>query len=238
MSIKNGRDYLELVWKDPKSKRRYVVGELSRNGQFEFSYANEVHAAIDAGFELLIAFPDIDKTYKNENLFPVFASRLPDPKRKGIEAILKKYGVSEYDAYKLLKSSGARLPIDNLEFIDPIFDLESEKVVRNFYVAGTGFCLGCEGSSCKESIEVQLNEELRLEPEPKNRHDQHAIRITNNVGALLGYLPRYYAKGVSQLMRNNVTITCKAIEINKTSECLECIKVELTIEKDKNWSTC
>ena len=38
MSLQGGRDYLLLVWKDPKTKRRYIVGELSKNGQFEFSY--------------------------------------------------------------------------------------------------------------------------------------------------------------------------------------------------------
>ena len=106
MSIKDGRDYLLLVWKEPKTRRCYTIGELSKNGQFEFSYGYEVGKAIEAGFELLIAFPDIEKVYKNEKLFSVFSSRLPDPKRKGIDAILEKYGLSEYDHYNLLKKSG------------------------------------------------------------------------------------------------------------------------------------
>ena len=37
MSVKDGRDYLLLIWKEPKSRRRYLVGELSKNGQFEFT---------------------------------------------------------------------------------------------------------------------------------------------------------------------------------------------------------
>lgn len=84
------------------------IGELSQNGQFEFIYNNEVQEAIEDGFELLIAFPEIDKLYISDKLFPVFASRLPDPKRKGIEDILEKYGLAEYDAYTFLKRSGAR----------------------------------------------------------------------------------------------------------------------------------
>lgn len=232
MSIKDGRDYLLLVWKEPKTKRRYIVGELSKNGQFEFSYNYEVQKAIAAGFELLIAFPDIEKVYKNDNLFPVFASRLPDPKRKGIEAILEKYGLSEYDAYEFLKSSGARLPIDNLEFIDPIFNFESGKIVRRFFIAGTGFCLGCDGEFCEKSLEVKLHEDLRLMPEPENEYDRYAIKILNAAGASLGYLPRYYSEGVSQLIGNNTVISSKAIEVNKDTKCLECIKVELTIKKE------
>jgi len=230
MSTRGGRDFLQLVWKDPTTKRRYSIGELSRNGQFEFAYGFEVEKAIEVGFELLIAFPEREKVYKNDDLFPVFASRLPDPKRKGIEAILEKYDLSEYNAYELLKKSGARLPIDNLEFIDPI-DFESGKLQRRFFIAGTGYFLGCAGENCENSVEVNLHEELDLVPDPKNEHDEYAVKIVNARGTVLGFLPRYYSKSVCLMMGSDAQITCRVIDINKDSKCLECIKVELTIEK-------
>jgi len=124
MSIRNGRDYVYLVWKEIDTRRQYIVGQLSKNGKFQFNYGFEVKEAISKGFKLLIAFDDIDKVYENDILFPVFSSRLPDRKRRGIEKILEKYGLDEYDDYKLLKRSGARLPIDNLEFIDPTLSEE------------------------------------------------------------------------------------------------------------------
>jgi len=231
MSIKDGRDYLLLIWKEPKTRRNYVIGELSKNGQFEFSYGYEVQKAIEDGFELLISFPDIDKKYKNDQLFSVFASRLPDPKRKGIEAILEKYGLTEYNAYQLLKNSGARLPIDKLEFIDPIFDFESGEIVRSFFLAGPRYYLGCDGEECEKTIDVTLQEELKLMLEPENEHDEYAIKIINTTDTLLGYLPRYYAKGVSQLIKNETLIICKVIEINRDTKCNECIKVELRIHE-------
>ncbi len=89
MPLKDGRDYLLLIWKDPKTKKRFTIGELSKNGQFEFSYGYEYHKALSVGFEPLIAFPDSEKIYRHDELFPVFASRLPDPRRKGIDEILK-----------------------------------------------------------------------------------------------------------------------------------------------------
>ncbi len=64
-------------------------------------------------------FRELDKVYTDTVLFPVFASCLPDRKRKDIDKILQKYGLKEFDEYELLKKSGARLPIDNLEFIVP-----------------------------------------------------------------------------------------------------------------------
>lgn len=94
---------------------------------YEFSYGHEIEEAIKSGFELLIAFGDRNKTYENDMLFPSFSSRLPDRKRRDIARILKKYKLDEYDEYELLKKSGARLPIDNIEFIDPIFEDDKEE---------------------------------------------------------------------------------------------------------------
>lgn len=108
MSSKEGRDYLYLIWKDPITRRNYIVGQLTKNGQYEFSYGHEVKDE------------DIDKVYTSDSLFPTFSSRLPDRKRRGIERILAKYDLEEFNDYKLLKRSGARLPIDTIEFIDPI----------------------------------------------------------------------------------------------------------------------
>lgn len=48
-----------------------------------------------------------------------------------MKEILQKYGLNEYDEYMLLKRSGARLPIDSLEFIDPILDTDGS-VTRIF----------------------------------------------------------------------------------------------------------
>ncbi|KAK2322454.1 DNA-binding protein, partial [Clostridioides difficile] len=68
-----------------------------KNGLYEFSYEYEIDEAIKAGFNALISFDDISKTYYSEDLFSPFASRLPDKKRKDINKILDKYDMSEYD---------------------------------------------------------------------------------------------------------------------------------------------
>ena len=107
-----------------QSGQQYIVGQLTKNSRYEFQYCDEVKNAIEDGFAPLLCFPDLNKQYEDEKLFSVFSSRLPDKKRKNIKDILKKYELEDYDEYALLKRSGARLPIDNLEFIDPILDGE------------------------------------------------------------------------------------------------------------------
>lgn len=148
MSVKNGKDFLYLIWKSEKSRKQYVVGQLTRNGQYEFRYCKEVKDAIADGFKLLLCFQELDRVYKDEKLFSVFASRLPDKKRRDMKEILQKYGLNEYDEYMLLKRSGARLPIDSLEFIDPILDTDGN-VTRIFLWQECAITLDAEGTHAR-----------------------------------------------------------------------------------------
>ncbi|MEE0712985.1 MAG: HIRAN domain-containing protein [Blautia sp.] len=230
MSVKDGKDYLYLIWKSEKSRKQYIIGELTKNGQYEFQYGEEVKDAIADGFKPLLCFPKLDKVYKDNKLFSIFASRLPDRKRKNIHAILEKYGLEEYDDYTLLKRSGARLPIDNLEFIDPIFNLDAN-VTRIFYMAGVRHYLKCEGKDCRQAVKVTRGDEVFLRKEPDNTYDQNAVQFLDNYGNVLGYMPRYYSKGVSELLVNGEKITCHIYHVDKSKNCNECIKVIMKIKK-------
>ena len=63
MSKKNGKDYLYLIWKSETTRRQYTVGQLTKNGQYEFQYTKEIDEALEVGFVPLVAFPDLKKTY-------------------------------------------------------------------------------------------------------------------------------------------------------------------------------
>ena len=229
MSIKEGKDYILLVWKAPETRKRHVVGQLSKNGQYEFSYLSSVDEAIKEGFELVIPFSDIEITYKSDKLFSIFSSRLPDRKRRGIEEILKRYDLTEYDEYKLLKRSGARLPIDGLEFVDPI--PEEGDASRRFYIAGPRYYIGCQGTTCDQSINIDINEELKIVQQPDNKYDPNALQILNKKCELLGYIPRHFSETICKRLHNGYKYKCKVIEINKNTNCNECIEVILDIFK-------
>lgn len=229
MSTKNGKDYLYLIWKHPETRKQYIVGILSKNGLFEFEYGKEIDEARKNGFQGIAAFEDFSKKYTNEKLFPVFASRLPDKKRRGISDILKRYNLDEYDEYLLLKNSGARLPIDTFEFIDPIFD-DEETVSRDFFIAGVRHYLPhCEDKCNFDNVNLNPNDELVLKLEPDNKFDSNAVEIYNSDNIKLGYIPRYYSSQVAKMMEENKKVTCKVIEFNPNTNCRECIKVNLTI---------
>lgn len=229
MSVKDGKDYLYLIWKSEKSRKQYIVGQLTKNNQYEFQYCEEVESAIADGFTPLLCFPDLDKVYKDGKLFPIFASRLPDKKRKNIHDILDKYGLKEYDEYLLLKRSGARLPIDSLEFIDPILDMESD-ITRIFYMAGVRHYLNCGGKDCADALEITRGDEVYLKRESDNKYDHNAVQLLDVTGKVLGYIPRYYSAGVAELLTKGKKITCHIYNVDKSRNCNECVKAIMKIE--------
>lgn len=113
------QDLVYLVWKDVKTGKKYKVAKLYKeNETFYFKYILEnVKEAQKSGFDLLIAFPQINALYDNPQLFAVFAARLPEPTRPEIKEILATHGMEEYDDFELLKRSGAKLPTNNYEFV-------------------------------------------------------------------------------------------------------------------------
>ena len=233
MAIKDGKDYLYLIWKCVSDRRQYIVGQLTKNGQYEFQYCGEIKEAIEVGFTPLVSFEKLDVVYKSEKLFPVFSSRLPDRKRKDISKILKKYGLEEYDSYQLLKKSGAKLPIDNLQFIDPILNYESA-FEKSFYIAGARHYLGCDGNSCKDAISIEKGDKVFLVHDSMNLHDQNAIRVINEQQKLLGYVPRYYAEAFVEFIAKGRIEECQVTNVIKEDHCDECISILVKIAKLKD----
>lgn len=221
-------NYLLLIWKDPETRRNYTVGKLTRGDCFTFQYYGEAENAEEAGWKLLGAFPTYQE-YRSNTMFPVFSSRLPDKKRRDIQNILEKYGLMEYDEFELLRRSGARLPIDTYEFIDPIPPDDTE-VEREFYITGIRYHSACQGSDCGTLPGVKVGDMLLLEEEPENAYDPMAIRVLTQEKEVLGYVPRYYNKAILARLHDGMGYSCKITEVNANMRnCSECLKARLTM---------
>lgn len=221
-------NYLLLIWKDPETRRNYTVGKLTRGDCFTFQYYGEAENAEEAGWKLLGAFPTYQE-YRSNTMFPVFSSRLPDKKRRDIQNILEKYGLMEYDEFELLRRSGARLPIDTYEFIDPISP-DDKEVTREFYITGIRYHSACQGSDCGALPGVKVGDMLLLEEEPENAYDPMAIRVLTQEKEVLGYVPRYYNKAILARLHDGMGYSCKITEVNANMRnCSECLKARLTM---------
>lgn len=223
-------NYLLLIWKDPETRRNFSVGKLTKSTKYTFEYCSEYTHAETYGWSKLDAFPD-DKVYESETLFPIFASRLPDKKRRDINRILEKYELVEFDEFELLRKSEARLPIDTYSFIDPIFS-DEQTIQRDFFIMGVRHHAPCEGKDCSLLPNISIGDELIFEKEPENEFDVNAIKVQTYDDEVLGYVPRYYNKAILERLNKNMTYSCKIIDINLSQGCSECIKVRLNMPKE------
>ena len=222
----NQHNYLYLIWKDPNTRKNFIVGKLSKKeNEFIFEYCNDYKDAQSVGWDMIQAFPE-EKKYKSEVLFPFFCSRLPDKKRKNIDDILNKYGLDSFDGFELLRKSGGRLPIDTYELVDPIFD-EDKTIERSFYIVGIRHSCGCDGEDCTNRPSLSVGMELFLKQEPTNAYDRYAILVLSANEEIIGYIPRYFSQSISDRLNNNMTYECKIIEIADNKSCQECVKVRL-----------
>lgn len=206
-----------LIWKELKTRRRYKVGVLTYDNNkkiYTFKYSNpELDDAIKAGFDYFPGFPDTKKEYIDHILFTNIETRLPNKARPDYLEILNSYNL-EKDSTEMdiLKATRGRLITDNYEFV-PAFD--SNKV--EFDVAGTSHCPDVK--KCQDFL--QQNDKLKLILEPENKHDNNAIKIIfTNSGKdyHLGYVPRYYAKELKELLRNNIEYSAMIQSLNFKSK--------------------
>lgn len=83
------------------------IGTLKSNeGIWVFHYEDEFIKNGRLSYSRLIGFPDLNKTYRNEVLWPFFRTRIPGLKQPAIQEILKKEKIDENNEAALLKRFG------------------------------------------------------------------------------------------------------------------------------------
>ena len=201
---------LWLVWKEPNSLRRYVVGELEQTvSKYIFKYTNpELDDAIKVGFEYFPGFSDLKEIYENSKMFSNIETRLPNPTRPDYLEILNIYGLEkDSDVMEILKITKGRLLTDNFEFV-PVF----EKNKIEFDIAGTKYY---EAKNIKNQL--MINDDLFLVLEPDNTYDKYAIKVVCIISGeerKLGYVPRYYSEYLTDMLKNNIKYSAKIKSLN------------------------
>lgn len=116
-----------LMWKDEQGQA-FKVGELSKGSEkYYFKYDVEgVKRAKEYGFSSLPYFPIVDAKYFREELFNSFSNNLPGYGKKDITSVLKKYDITVYDDFEILKKCGGQTSEGRFEFISPYKEGEEE----------------------------------------------------------------------------------------------------------------
>ena len=207
---------LWLIWKEPKERRRFIIGELTyKNNEYRFKYIDpELNDARKNGLDFFPGFDDIEKEYiSNTGLFPNIENRLPNTARPEYLEILNLYELNiNSSQIEILEKTKGRLLTDNFEFV-PAFN----KNKIEFEVAGTS-----HSEDIKKYKKIfEINDDLILEREYNNQYDQYAIKVIckkNGNIYQLGYVPRFYSKDLSKMLDENIKYSAKIKYLNFDSK--------------------
>ena len=201
---------LWLIWKEPKSRKRYVIGLLTYiDKEYTFKYIDpEVNDANKNGFDSFPGFEDKENIYKSNVLFANIQTRLPNKGNPEYLSILRLCDLPpDATDMEILKRTKGRLLTDNYEFV-PVFDKENIE----FDVAGTRYSKDI--SKCKQFLNENIS--LLLEHESNNKQDSNAIKVIyrNNKNYHIGYVPRYYSKFLLDFLNKGYDYTCVIQKVN------------------------
>lgn len=206
---------LWLIWKSPKTRRGYKIGVLSYDQKYySFQYVDpELNEAGNDGFRFFPGFDDVKKIYTSERLFTNIKTRLPNSKRRDYLEILNSYNLTRNATeLEILEATRGRLITDNYEFV-PSF--HKDKI--EFDVVGTRHCSDIK--LCRNLI--HMNDRLLFEIGDKNPYDEHAIKVIfhkDGKNYHFGYVPRYYAKELTELLKSNVKYSALVTSLNFESQ--------------------
>ena len=76
-------------------------------GEWYFKYADDFKNHSDE-YNRIVGFPDLDKTYKSDSLWPFFQIRIPGLKQPAIQEIIEKEKIDQANEVALLKRFGEK----------------------------------------------------------------------------------------------------------------------------------
>jgi hypothetical protein len=197
---------LFLAWQDQKLTRRwFVVGRLDREGEtYSFQYVRQVKKAIESGFSPLLEFPEIEKAYDSEALFPVFTNRLMPKSREDYESFLKRLSIkdSEVDPFLVLGRTEGLRTTDNLEvFLKPEPN-SSNRFDTHFFVRGIRHIEKIYNPDVEIQIrDLQPGDPLEIRPDRDNPQDVNALHLLH-AAKPIGWVPRYLCHDVNLCISN------------------------------------
>ena len=96
LKVKEGKEAeLQLMLENLEVGRLYF-----KNNKWIFKYSDEFKKT--SGIKTLADFPDINKVYENQELWPFFSSRIPSTARPRVKKVLEKEGIEDNDLLSLL----------------------------------------------------------------------------------------------------------------------------------------
>ena len=209
---------LFLAWQDRGATRQWFpVGRLDANETppgYRFRYVRGAERArSEAGFPLLLEFPEICGDYRDRDLFPLFRNRVINPKRPDRAHHLETLGLGpDADPIEILSTSGGRRVTDAYEVFPRIVKRPDGSFSCRFFLHGSRHVSGAP----ERVRALRVGQPLSLALELTNPQDPVAVQVQTKEYGMLGWAPRYLVLDLAMAMTEGPShYTARVVRINR-----------------------
>lgn len=157
------------------------------------------------GFGGLSRMQDFDKVYYSRELFPFFANRLISKSRPEYKQYLRWLGLDALPStpLEILGITGGIRATDNYELI-AVPKRKGPSIALDFFPRGLRYQAP---EVLAQLAELAEDSAVYLMCDVQNQKDPHALAIRSEQphAVFIGYVPRYYAAGLSKLLSSSAS---------------------------------
>lgn len=212
---------LFLAWQAPtdsaRSRAWFPVGRLDAGTaapHYRFRYTHgALKAQQDVGFAPLLAFPDFQKNYESDELFPLFKNRVISPKRNDFQEYIQWLDLDRghADPVSILSVSGGERVTDNLEVFPKVTADAGGSFHVRFFLHGLRH-LG--EKAIQRAAKLVVGEELRILVELNNPATRLAVPLLTEDYQMIGWAPRYLVEDLINCVPHAPELSARVARIN------------------------
>lgn len=200
---------LAVAWQHPETRRITAVGLLTcGDSSYNFSYLRS--AAAVEGFQPFLGFPDLDRRYEANALFPLFAQRVMRASRPDFsryrQALRLEADASDWSI--LGRSQGQREGDGIRVFPEPYVDAAGG-TTSTFFVSGLRHRMRQDPRVSGALDALTPGDRLKLIDEPTNVDDARALLVAEGSGLTLAWVPSVllsYVHAVRSIAEPSLTV--------------------------------
>lgn len=210
---------LFVAWQAHGSSRAWFpIGRLDaskENHEYVFRYIRgALHARDRAGFAPLLAFPEFERRYESNELFPLFKNRVLDPSRKDFAEYLDWLALDpkSADPIEILSLTGGERQTDSLEVFPKVKRLADGSFVCRFFLHGLRHV---SDAGRNRAEKLRQEEALQVTIELNNPATGVAVQLQTRDYHVIGWAPRYLVQDLRNIIGEHSCIEAKVARINR-----------------------
>lgn len=207
-----------LGWQARESRAWYPVGRLDASANrdhYEFAYTKGARIAEkEDQFAALYDFPDLERRYESDELFPLFKNRIMTPRRHDFRKYLRLLDLSgdQADPLDILAIDGGYRATDSFQVFPKITKAPDGSFSTRFFLHGGRHT---NPDSQKKLEELVAEQPLYITAELTNPATGTAVQLQTEDYYMLGWAPRYLVHDLVSAMANSPgNIGAKVIKVN------------------------